>query len=270
MITVITPAYNAAQYIEKCIQSVAEQAIEGLEHLILDAGSTDGTAAIVAEASLRYPHIRWVSEKDRGQSDAMNKGIAMATNPVISFLNVDDFYEPGAIPFAAEFFKTAPENTFLVGNCRVLKEDGTEYMINKPFPFDPVRFMLDYTFPYNPSAYFYHKSLHQKAGLYKVDDHLTMDIDFIFKMMPFASVAYKDRILGNYVMVANSKTMQEIASGRNVENLQHIFRENLPKLKWTQRLDFAIQKGLGKHRGWLMHYYRNPAKVFEKLLGKSA
>lgn len=270
MITIITPVYNTALYIESCMQSVAGQYFEGLEHLIMDAGSTDGTVEKIKAFAARNPHIRWISEKDKGQSDAMNKGIGLARNPVISFLNADDWYEPGALKTAKTYFENAPPNSFLVGNCRVLKENGEVYMINKPFPFDPVAFMIDYTFPYNPSAYFYHKSLHEMVGLYQVDDHYTMDIDFILSIMPVANIYYQDQILGNYVMIATSKTMTEIASGRNRDNLERVFEKHIPNLSLTDRIRLRVHKGLGKNRGWIMYYYHNPGAFLKRLFSSAA
>jgi glycosyltransferase involved in cell wall biosynthesis len=268
MITIISPVYNAASFIRTCIQSVADQHFEGLEHLIMDGGSTDGTPDIIREMAEQFPHIRWVSEKDNGQSDAMNKGINLAKNPVISFLNADDRYEPGAISIAHSFFRTAPSDSFFVGNCRVLREDGSEYMINKPYPFDQVSFILDYNFPFNPSAYFYHKSLHDKVGFYEVDDHLTMDIDFLLRLPGKANIVYVDSVLGNYVMVANSKTMKEISAGRNVENLHQVFNRYLPDLSIGQKMKLSILKKLGKNRGWIMYYVHDPGKLLKKVLGR--
>jgi glycosyltransferase involved in cell wall biosynthesis len=268
MITIISPVFNASNYIRTCIKSVADQYFEGLEHLIMDGGSTDGTREIIQELADRFPHIRWVSEKDRGQSDAMNKGIEIAKNQVISFLNADDRYEPGALFKALSFFRKAPPDSFFVGNCRVLREDGSEYMINKPYPFNQVSFMLDYNFPFNPSAYFYHKSLHNKVGFYEVDDHLTMDIDFLLRLPGQANIVYVDTVLGNYIMVANSKTMKEISEGRNVENLDIVFSRYFPRLSLTQKIKFSFLKKLGRHRGWITYYLNNPEKLMIKLIGK--
>jgi len=268
MITIISPVFNAASFIQTCIQSVADQYFDGLEHLIIDGGSTDGTPEIIREKAEIFPHIRWVSEKDNGQSDAMNKGISLAKNPVISFLNADDRYEPGAISTAYLFFRTAAPNSFFVGNCRVLREDGSEYMINKPNPFDQVSFMLDYNFPFNPSAYFYHKSLHNKVGMYELEDHLTMDIDFLLRLPGKANIVYVDTVLGNYVMVANSKTMKEISAGRNVENLHQVFNRYLPNLSVGQKIKFNILKKLGKNRGWIIYYVDHPGKLFNKIFGR--
>jgi glycosyltransferase involved in cell wall biosynthesis len=268
MISIITPVFKGAKFIKSCIESVASQYFEGLEHLIMDGGSPDGTAEIVKELMLKYPHIRLVSEPDKGQSDAMNKGIHLASNPVISFLNADDRYEPGALALARDFFKTAPNYSFLLGNCKVIDEDGSLYMVNKPWPFDRVAFMLDYLFPYNPSAYFYHRSLHDKVGFYAVEDHLTMDIDFLFRLKGKAKVFYVDEILGNYWMLPESKTMQEISAGRNVENLKLVFQKYLPELSVDEKFRYYFQKMLGKNRGWIKYYLQNPGQVFSQLFRK--
>ena len=265
MISIISPVFNAAKYMETCLQSVADQYFTGLEHLVIDGGSTDGTQDLIRNFALKYTHIKWISEKDKGQSDAMNKGIRLAQNHVISFLNADDRYEDGAFAFVRSIFEKAASNTFLVGNCRVIKEDGSVYMINKPYPFDPVGFILDYNFPYNPSAYFYHKSLHHQVGMYEEADHLTMDIDFLFRMLPVAKIQYEDRILGNYVMVSDSKTMKEISAGRNVENLLAVFKKYEEQLTIFQKLRLKFLRVLGKNRGWLMFYFKNPLNLFKVL-----
>ena len=267
MISIITPAYNSASFLRSCVESVAQQWQEEVEHWIIDGGSTDGTVELLNELSSEFPHLRWISEKDRGQSHAMNKGIERCRGEVISFLNADDFYEPGAIDKAIRFFKTAPAGSFLVGDCRVLKEDGSMYMMNRPYPFDPVNFILDYTFPFNPSAYFYHKNLHNSLGLYDESDHLTMDIDFIFRLFGNANIRYIPEVLGNYVMVETSKTMQEISAGRNVENLLKVFARYEPKLGFSVRLRLAFLRRLGKNRGWIQFYLQNPATLLRKLLG---
>ncbi len=94
-LSVVTVSLNQAAYIEANIRSVLAQAYPGVEHIVVDGGSTDGTLDILK----RYPHLRWISEPDTGQSNALNKGIAMATGEIVGWLNSDDTYEPGA--FAA-------------------------------------------------------------------------------------------------------------------------------------------------------------------------
>src|SRR4030095_949036 len=96
-LSVITPVFNGIRFMEFCIRNVIDQKCDDAEHIIIDGGSTGGTVELIKNYADRYRHIRWVSEPDRGQSEAMNKGIATAAGPILGFLNVDDFYEPGVL-----------------------------------------------------------------------------------------------------------------------------------------------------------------------------
>src|SRR6058998_2090201 len=91
--SIITPSFNQARFLEENIQSVLTQAGVSVEHIVVDGGSTDGTVEILKS----YPHLRWISEPDRGQSHALNKGFRMATGEILGWLNADDSYEPSAV-----------------------------------------------------------------------------------------------------------------------------------------------------------------------------
>src|SRR5437868_3826550 len=92
-ISVITPTFNCATTLRETIESVLIQDYKNWEHLIIDGGSTDGTLNIVRQ----HVHVTWMSEKDEGHYDAMNKGIARATGDVVAILNADDTYRPGTL-----------------------------------------------------------------------------------------------------------------------------------------------------------------------------
>jgi hypothetical protein len=95
-----------------------------------------------------------------------------------------------------------------------------------------------------------------------------MDIYFLFRLKGKAGIFYTDRILGNYLMLPGSNTMQEISAGRNVENLRIIFDKYLPELSINEKFRYQFQKKLGKNRGWIMHYLRNPGQVFSQVFRK--
>ena len=88
-ISILTPSYNQGKFIEKTITSVMNQNWQDVEHIIIDGGSTDNTIDILK----RYPHLRWISEPDEGQADALNKGLEVATGEIIGWINSDDYYE---------------------------------------------------------------------------------------------------------------------------------------------------------------------------------
>jgi glycosyltransferase involved in cell wall biosynthesis len=92
MISVITPCLNSVAFIERCVENVAAQGCAEVEHIVMDGGSTDGTVEMLRTLAARHSHLRWVSEKDAGQSAAMNKGVAMAGGALVGFLNADDYY----------------------------------------------------------------------------------------------------------------------------------------------------------------------------------
>lgn len=121
-ITVITPSFNARETIERTLESVAEQRYPNVEHVIVDGGSTDGTVEILAAAE----GIRYVSEPDRGLSDAVNKGLAMATGEIVGWLNADDFYLPGALHKVAAAWQERPEAEWVTGICTIVDADDQE------------------------------------------------------------------------------------------------------------------------------------------------
>jgi glycosyltransferase involved in cell wall biosynthesis len=213
-ISVITPVYNGERFIGPCLQSVAEQAEPGVEHLIVAGGSSDRTVEILKEFAARPQPIRWLSEKDRGQSDAMNKGIDLARGTVLGFLNADDFYEPGALARARQLFETLPEPALLVGNCNVIDEHGTLLSLNKP---DRRYYQLlqvwRFKMPNNPSSYFYHRSLHERVGVYDTADHYAMDYDFLLRAFRAATVVFVDETFGNFRYYAGTKTSDNVERG---------------------------------------------------------
>ena len=120
-LTIVTPCLNAAATIGQTLESVAPQLRDGDEHLVVDGGSTDGTQEL-----LRAAGVRFVSEPDRGLSDAMNKGIELAEGDVLGWLNADDVLLPGALDAVRAAFQGRPEAEWAAGICTIIDADGTE------------------------------------------------------------------------------------------------------------------------------------------------
>ncbi len=244
MISIITPVLNREKFIEGCIQNVLDQNCYDLEHLIIDGGSTDATVDIIKQYAGRYPHIRWISEKDQGQSDAMNKGIWMAKGDILGILNVDDFYEPGTLNRVLSLFKTLPVPTFLVGNCNFWDAKGQLMSVQKPKGLTLWKILASptkvYPFPANGSMYFYHRTLHDLAGLYKIDEHYVMDLDFVLRVVQAAHVEYVDETWGNFRYHEETKTFQDRRRGENQKRADYYFDFYRKKLPWLQRMSSAL------------------------------
>lgn len=121
-ISVITPSYNQGPFLERTFRSVLLQGYPNLEYIVIDGGSTDGSVSIIE----RYaPHLdQWVSESDRGQSHAINKGFDRATGTIYAWLNSDDYYLPGALHKVAKAFMSRPQTDVLVGVAQKKRENG--------------------------------------------------------------------------------------------------------------------------------------------------
>jgi glycosyltransferase involved in cell wall biosynthesis len=269
MISIVTPIYNGRSYIEACIRSVIDQNCPEVEHILVDGGSTDGTVEIIREYAAQFPHIRWVSEKDRGQSDAMNKGIAMARGEILGILNVDDTYEPGVLNRILPLMKSLPSPAFLVGNCNVLDHDGNLFDLNKPKHHKFWQLLLGPVicpYPINPSAYFCHASLLDKTGNYNENYHMELDLDFILRAVQCAHVKYCDETWGNFRLYEGTKTWNDMQRGVNRStHLMREYREKLPRLqRWMVMLLYPIFNN--RLSAPILYFWRRPKELLPRFL----
>lgn len=184
-ISVVTPSYNQAAFLPATVASVLEQGYPDLEYLIQDAASTDGTRAILEKLP---PSVKWVSAKDGGQADAVNRGWAKATGEVLGWVNSDDVYLPGALQRVGEAFAADAGLDWLVGRCLIIDSQGREIRRAltryKDLLLD--RLSLPLLFVENPisqMAVFVRKRAVDAVGPLRTELHYTMDYDLWLRLM---------------------------------------------------------------------------------------
>lgn len=124
-ISIVTPSYNQAKYLEQTIQSVLRQDYPQIEYIVIDGASNDGSVEIIKKYQDKLAY--WVSEKDGGQAEAINKGFAKATGEIIAWLNSDDYYLPGTVAAAARIFEEHPDVVLTYGNMLAVDEHGKTF-----------------------------------------------------------------------------------------------------------------------------------------------
>ena len=241
-LTVVTPCWNSAAHIIACMDNVRNQHRDDVEHLIVDGGSTDGTVELVRERITSDPRVRLIGGPDRGQANAMNKGVVSAQGEIIGCLNADDRYHEGALATAIAGLAQAPSPSFLWGACEI--EDGLSKTVwtQPPGEFSTWRMLLGWKFephPVNPCAYFYHRALHFTIGLYDEAEHYALDVDFLLRAaLHVKSTVVVPRLLGTYVLAPGTKTFEDMSSGQNVERIRALFARHRPNLPPADRLRY--------------------------------
>jgi glycosyltransferase involved in cell wall biosynthesis len=175
-LTIITPSFNQAAFIEKTLESVLDQGYENLEYLVVDGGSTDGSADVIRRYEDRLAW--WVSEPDRGQTDALNKGLRRATGDVVAYINSDDHYLPGAFDAAVD----ALERTgalWACGVCRFADPAGrVDHLWRPELPRGGRYFWLLDSWGVPQASTFWRREAFERFGLFREDMHYAFDTEF--------------------------------------------------------------------------------------------
>jgi glycosyltransferase involved in cell wall biosynthesis len=176
-LSVITPSFNSAEFLEDALLSVVRQQGPCVEHIVMDCASTDNTVEVLS----RFPQVRWISEPDTGQSDAINKGFLRATGDLMGWLNADDYYLPGGLEAIAHAAERHPEADIIYGDCVFVDSAGKIVRSKVEHDFDPA--ILMYFGCYIPStSTFVRRRVIDSGLLLDCDYRVCMDFEYFARL----------------------------------------------------------------------------------------
>ncbi len=200
-ISIITPSFNQGKYIERTIKSVLKQNYPNLEYIVMDGGSIDNTLRILKKYSKK---LKYISENDKGQTDAINKGLKMSTGEIIAYLNSDDTYEPDALKKIAIFFINNPKAKFVYGKGRHIGEND-EFI--EDYPSEPTDYLrLHPTCAICQPTAFWRRDLIDELGYFDAELKYAMDYDYWIRISEKYPLNFLYEYLGNTRFYKDTKT----------------------------------------------------------------
>lgn len=254
-ISIITPSFNSGSKLPRAIESVLAQNYSSFEHVVVDAGSTDNTLEILKS----YPHLKWISEPDNGQSDALNKGFALSRGEIIVSLNCDDYFAPDAFHAVIPHFDAGAK--FVVGDVIV-----DSYRLGRSFKNigkiglkSMMRLWEQNAYCYNPVGYFYVREV-QEAVPFNVKNNYSMDLEFLLAAAAKFPMVKIDKLLGYYDEDSNSKTTRSQAeAGYWSADTFPFVEQHIPSLTAKEQIQFRLDRERGYAR--MARYWRRRAAI---------
>jgi glycosyltransferase involved in cell wall biosynthesis len=253
-ISIVTPSYNQGQFLEQTIQSVLTQDYPNLEYLIVDGGSTDNSVEIIQKYAARLAY--WVSEKDEGQSDAINKGFRRASGTILAWLCSDDLYCPGALSQVARFFREHPACGAVVGDTEIIDKDGRVTLVKKIVPINFRRTLYSLCAVPQPPT-FWTRQAWEVTGDVDVTLKYQMDVEYFLRMQARGvRFGVLRRLLAQLRLHRDCKTVSQYdnlvwAANRRIQDgyfrvpLRGASREVYRQaMKWSYRLQIYLLRAI--------------------------
>lgn len=218
LVSIVTPSFNQGTFIGQTIASVLGQDYPRIEYLVVDGGSTDGTLEVLRRFGDR---LGWVSEPDRGQSDAINKGWRKTRGEVIAWLNADDLYRPGAVRKVVEFFRAHPDIDLVYGDCEFINEQGGVVGRHNTRPANGADLLRSPISIIAQPATFLRRRVLQTVGHLDETLHYMMDFEYWVRVAARHSIVYLPECLAAFRIHRGSKSVSQAA--RLEEERLHIY-----------------------------------------------
>jgi glycosyltransferase involved in cell wall biosynthesis len=222
LVSILTPSYNSARFIEKTIISVKKQEYPFIEHIIMDGGSSDDTISVLK----KYSELIWRSERDHGQADALNKAFRSSKGEIIGWINSDDTYQPGILNKAVDFLQTHADVSVVYGNINFIDERDKVFSKLTAKSFSLETYLLEDYIP-QQAAFFKRAALEDVNG-WNMDLNYIMDYDLFLRLGKRHKMVYLPHTWGNFRVYDGTKTMTDgIIQSRQerISVLQNFFEE---------------------------------------------
>lgn len=251
--TVVTPSFNQAAFIERTLASVAAQQGVEVEHRVYDGGSTDGTVAILERAG---PSLRWASERDAGQADAVNKGLREATGEAIGWLNSDDVYYPGALARVAAFLEAHPDVDVVYGDADHI--DANDRVL-EPYPVEPwsLERLEERSFICQPAA-FIRRRVPERHGVLDSSLRYCMDYEYWLRLgrggARFAHLP--EKLAGSRLHPATKTLGERVAVHAEINDMLKRTLGRVPR-RWLVNYAYArVRERHGEDQGRILEKLR--------------
>lgn len=212
-ISIVTPSYNQAPFLEATIQSVLSQNYPNLEYIIIDGGSTDGSVDIIHKYAEHLTY--WVSESDNGQTDALIKGFNRATGDILGWLCSDDLLEPWTLQEVAEFFSQNPQARVVYGDTTWIDTKDRLLKIRKELAFNRFILLYEHNFIPQPST-FWRRDLYEEVGGLNTKFDVAMDADLWLRFSEITHLYHRRRPWSRMRIYPEQKTYR-LLSQKNLE-----------------------------------------------------
>src|SRR3984957_14965942 len=224
LVTIVTPSYNQGQFIRATIESVLSQDYPNFEYIVMDGGSSDETAVVAADYADR---LTFISEKDDGQSHAINKGFKMARGEIVAWLNSDDIFLPGAVRHAVSALRAHPRAGMAYGEGYQIDGAGntiSRFAVTQPFDLWKLLNLSDYILQ---QTVFFRRSVFEEVGWLDQDLHYGMDWEIFMRVGLASEVVYIPEYMGAIREHPAAKTSS--GGGRRARELLEIMQRHTGK-----------------------------------------